>query len=205
MREYGRKLLLLRLLLIIPGALAADDDDFICKNGQFCRSRALAGILYKSEAEVQELCRLEPRCYAWDFNTVGGYGRLCSGIETFKHAMFKVCIAKNRPPLPPPPPPFDMFSLNNWDPACADKCCGNDDRCIGALKYQCDAFTARGVDCFWGAASADSVCSGNDSRCAGASHAMCKFLAAQGGARTSLLNTRSHGRLRCLLCTHRRS
>ena len=61
---------------LIPLASAVTEGEFDCVGGQYCRTRSIAEVIYDTEAKVEELCWLQPRCYAYDFNTVGGYGRL---------------------------------------------------------------------------------------------------------------------------------
>ena len=91
-------------MLVMMSALVSSES-FKCKTGVYCRSRGIgSGIFYDTEAEIYKLCRLEPRCTAYDFNTIGGYGRLCSGTAHNENEMFDMCIL-DRPARPPPPPP----------------------------------------------------------------------------------------------------
>ena len=91
-------------VLVMMSALASAES-FKCKSGVYCRSRGIgSAIIYDTEAEISKLCRLEPRCTAYDFNTIGGYGRLCSDTAHNENEMFEMCIL-DRPARPPPPPP----------------------------------------------------------------------------------------------------
>ena len=140
---------LIYFISLVPSASSSDLGGFACEEDQYCRSRSMTSILYGSRggsgptlpAGTAVSClRFQPGGWLWAAVCLAHPG-------THRHAMFKACVLKHRPPFPPPPPPpppFDAFALNNWDPTCSNKCCGNDSRCAGAPKYQCDAWHARG-------------------------------------------------------------